>query len=58
MADLINAANWDSLKKQVSLEEVVKAVNSYRQNKESHKKYNARRNAILAKAKELGITAD
>lgn len=52
---IVNGNNWDSFKKEVTLEEAVKAVNSYRANKEAHKKYNARRNAILKKAIELGL---
>jgi len=48
----------DDLHKLVDLKTIIQALNYYRTNKKSHFNYNLKKNIILQKAKEAGITAD
>jgi len=50
--------NRDQLHKLVDLGTIIQALNYYRTNKRAHYNYNLRKNLILKKAIEAGITAD
>jgi ribosomal protein L32E len=52
------AQSWDELEKLVDLQTVLKALKAYETSRLAHKAYNMKRTSILAKAKEMGITAD
>lgn len=52
------AASFDELSKLVELETVKKALRAFETSRLAHKKYYLKRDVILRKAKEAGITAD
>jgi hypothetical protein len=52
------ASSWDELKSLTTLDECLKALAAREANRLYHKKANLKKQSILAKAKEMGITAD
>jgi len=55
---LAKVSNREELHKIVDLKTIIQALNYYRTNKKSHYNYNLKKNIILQKAKDAGITAD
>jgi len=52
------ASTWDELRKLATLEEVTRALAAAEKQRVYHKSAYLKRAAILAKAKELGITGE